>query len=153
MFVRTIFCCVKKNMIALLSFYISLFANKIDETDKIFIILMWMCVCMFARIRRYDLMRIMMCTVKETGRREWRGTESKSAEREMQELRTRDRQMLTIKYAMKIREEQHQHMLSPSLLLLLLLLHGIGKIQSETKCLLFIVEMDVIWAKNMNESI
>lgn len=66
--IRTIFCCVKENMIAFLSFiFISLFANKIDETDKNVIILMCMCdvcVCMFARIRLCDLMRIMMCTVK-----------------------------------------------------------------------------------------
>lgn len=108
-------------------------------------------MCMFARIRLCDLTRIMMCTVKvksELPLGGKRGAKVQSVK--CKNTHIRDRQMLTIKYAMKIREEQHQHMLSPSLLLLLL--YGIGKIRSETKCLLFIVEMDLIWAKNMNGS-
>lgn len=48
MYVQYIFCCVKENMIAFLSLLcacVSLFANKINETDKIFIILMCVRVC------------------------------------------------------------------------------------------------------------
>lgn len=132
------FCCVKKNDTAFLFVYLSLFANKIDETDKNVIIFCVLCVYVCAHPLLWSYKNNDVHSKSVSG---GKGTGSKSAKREMQEYML-DRQTLTIKYAMKIRGEQHQHMLSSSLL------YGFGKIQSETKCLLFIVEMDVIWAQN-----